>query len=312
MRLLLLGCTGFVGRALVPKLIDDGHVVTLVGRRVFKGLEGQQKSGNLNYLQLDPSNSNTWEEISLVKALEAADGVINLAGEPIAEKRWTTSHCNKIKKSRLETTRLLVEAMSRLRKAPQVLINASAIGFYGTSPDREFTESSPSGNDFLAGLCSDWEKMAGAKPRGTRLVVLRLGIVLGFDGGALGKMLPIFQAGLGGPLGSGLQWMSWIHRTDLCELISNAIVNKSWKGPINCVAPNPVSMSTFSSTLAKTIGRFNLLPVPAPILKIILGDGAKIVLEGQNVMSEKLSRLKFIFKYSHLEDALNQELLNTE
>ena len=184
------------------------------------------------------------------------------------------------------------------------IINASAIGYYGTSLSNEFTEDSTNGEDFLAKLCKNWEEEALKKPFFTRLVIFRIGIVLGKDGGALGKMLPIFKLGLGGPIGNGNQWMSWIHRDDLCELIINAIKDKKYNGIFNAVAPEPVKMREFSSKLASSLKRPNLLPVPGAPLRLMLGDGAKLVLEGQRVISIRLKNNFFKFKYPTLQNAL--------
>ena len=184
-----------------------------------------------------------------------------------------------------------------------MIINASAIGFYGTSLDQIFDETSPGGEDFLANLCKSWEQAATQKPFFTRLVILRIGIVLGVNGGALGKMLPIFKVGLGGPIGDGNQWMSWIHIDDLCDIIVNAIKDKKYSGIINAVSPEPVKMREFSSTLAQCLKRPNLLPVPGSTLKLILGDGAKLLLEGQKIKSIKLNNF-FKFKYPLLQEAL--------
>ncbi len=304
MRLLLLGCTGFVGRALVPRLLAAGHQLTLVSRRPASGKGLPAWTPQVDWLQLDPSDSASWQTDSLVKAVQAAEGVVNLAGEPIAEERWTPQHLQTIESSRLRTTSMLVEAMARMEAPPQVLVNASAVGFYGTSSELEFNESSPSGDDFLAGLCSAWEAAAQARPDATRLLVVRIGIVLGPDGGALGKMLPIFRAGFGGPVGTGRQWMSWIHRTDLCRLIEQALIDQSWSGVVNGVGPQPVTMATFARALGMSLGRPSLLPVPGAILMMLLGDGARVVLEGQRVVSERLSKLGFSFGYPDLAEAL--------
>ncbi|HJN36927.1 MAG: TIGR01777 family oxidoreductase [Prochlorococcus sp.] len=304
MRLLLLGCTGFVGRELVPRLLAAGHQLTLVSRRPASGKGLPAWTPQVDWLQLDPSDSASWQTDSLVKAVQAAEGVVNLAGEPIAEERWTAQHLQTIESSRLRTTSMLVEAMARMEAPPQVLVNASAVGFYGTSSELEFNESSPSGDDFLAGLCSAWEAAAQARPDATRLLVVRIGIVLGSDGGALGKMLPIFRAGFGGPVGTGRQWMSWIHRTDLCRLIEQALIDQSWSGVVNGVGPQPVTMATFARALGMSLGRPSLLPVPGAILMMLLGDGARVVLEGQRVVSERLSKLGFSFGYPDLAEAL--------
>ena len=244
MRLLLLGCTGFVGRELVPLLLEAGHQLSLVSRRLPRGFEAERADGRLEWLQLDPSRSQSWQVPELKEALQQADGVVNLAGEPIAEKRWTPAHRQLLETSRLETTRLLVEAISASPAPPSVLVNASAVGFYGTSSSARFKESSAPGDDFLASLCARWEAAAAAVPSSTRQLTVRIGIVLAPDGGALGKMLPVFRAGFGGPIGDGRQWMSWIHRRDLCALILQALTDGSWSGVVNGVAP-PVTMAAF-------------------------------------------------------------------
>ena len=305
MRLLLLGCTGFVGRELVPTLLKQGHQLTLISRRMARGYEAERAAGDLTWLQLDPASATSWQDAALLEAFNQADAVVNLTGEPIAEKRWTPAHLRVLEASRLETTRLLVEAMAASPTPPGVLINASAIGFYGTSATARFVESSPAGGDFLASLCQRWEQAAAAAPAGTRVVSVRIGIVLAADGGALGKMLPVFRAGFGGPIGSGQQWMSWIHRTDLCALLQQALVDDSWSGVVNAVAPEPASMATFSKQLGRSLGRPSLLPVPGPVLQVLLGDGAKVVLEGQQVASERLESLDFRFRYPSLASALD-------
>jgi len=185
-----------------------------------------------------------------------------------------------------------------------VLVNASAIGYYGTSREACFKESSANGSDFLASLCERWEEAAAAVPSATRLVTVRIGIVIAAGGGALGKMLPVFRAGFGGPIGSGQQWMSWIHRSDLCALIQRGLEDVSWTGVINGVAPQPVSMKAFARELGRSLGRPSLLPVPGPVLQVLLGDGARVVLEGQQVQSERLESLGFSFRYPDLSSAL--------
>ena len=302
MRLLLLGCTGFVGRELVPLLMELGHQLTLVSRRGQPSFA--RTDDRLICLSCDPADPASWQRADLRQALAAAQGVVNLAGEPIAEQRWTPAHRQKLLDSRLETTRLLVEAMARLPQAPQVLVNASAIGVYGTSLEARFEENSPAGDDFLAQLCRDWEAAAVAAPSPCRVVILRIGIVVGPDGGALGKMLPVFRAGFGGPVGSGRQWMSWIHRHDLCRLIATALEDSGYDGIYNAVAPEPTRMAIFAAALGRALGRPSLLPVPAPLLQLLLGDGARVVLEGQQVIPERLQRQGFSFVHRELNDAL--------
>ena len=308
MKLLLTGCTGFIGRELIPSLIKEGHSLTVISRQSKGQLKTIANDQDINCIQMNPAESSSWNKEEIQNALKSCEGVINLAGEPIAEKRWTDAHCKEITNSRLETTKNLIKNLRNLKKSPKVLINASAIGFYGSNPQTEFTEENIPGNDFLANLCKEWESIAKNKPRATRLLIVRIGIVLAKDGGALGKMLPIFRAGLGGPIGDGKQWMSWIHRTDLCNLINASIKNSAWSGVVNGVAPNPVRMNEFSNSLGQVLGRPSLLAVPGPILKLILGDGARVVLEGQNVKPQRLNKLKFKFSFPAINDAFQSIL----
>ncbi|EDY38073.1 conserved hypothetical protein TIGR01777 [Cyanobium sp. PCC 7001] len=302
MRVLLLGCSGFVGRELVPFLLELGHELILVSRREqpFPALLSERFSS----LQLDPSDPASWQGGQLPDALAMADGVVNLAGEPIAEKRWTPAHRQLLLQSRQRTTELLVGAMAQLPTPPQVLVNGSAVGYYGTSPDARFSEESPAGEDYLAEICQQWEAAASRCPAACRLVILRIGIVLGGDGGALGKMLPVFRMGFGGPIGSGRQWMSWIQRHDLCRLVAAALDDGAYAGVYNAVAPEPVRMAQFASCLGQVLGRPSLLPVPAPILQLLLGDGAQVVLDGQYVEPRRLLQQGFSFQYPGLASAL--------
>ncbi len=303
MKLLLTGCTGFIGRELIPLLIKEGHSLTVISRQTKGRLNTIVKNSRIRVIQMNPAESSSWDKEEIQNSLKSCEGVINLAGEPIAEKRWTTDHCKEITNSRIETTKNLIKNIRNLRKPPKVLINASAIGFYGSHSQTEFNEENIQGDDFLANLCKEWEFSATNKPRATRLLIVRIGIVLAKDGGALGKMLPIFRAGLGGPIGDGKQWMSWIHRTDLCKIISESVKNSAWSGVVNGVAPNPVRMNEFSNSLGQVLGRPSLIAVPGPILKLILGDGARVVLEGQNVQPQRLNKLKYKFSFPTINDA---------
>jgi len=303
MKLLLTGCTGLIGRELIPLLIKEGHSLTVISRQSERKLQTIANNSNITIIQMNPAESSSWNKEEIQNSLRNCEGVINLAGEPIAEKRWTDDHCKEITNSRLNTTKNLIENLRNLKKSPKILINASAIGFYGSHSQTKFTEENIPGDDYLANLCKEWESIAKEKPRATRLLIIRIGIVLAKDGGALGKMLPIFKAGLGGPIGDGKQWMSWIHRTDLCNLINESIQNSSWSGVINGVAPNPVRMNEFAHSLGKAVGRPSLLKLPGPILKLFLGDGAKVVLEGQNVQSQRFKKLKFKFIFPQIDDA---------
>ena len=304
MRILLVGCSGFVGRALVPQLLAAGHSLTLVSRS-SQPLPGVQHP-QLQRLQADPANPLSWQQPGLQQALASAEAVVNLAGEPIAEKRWTPQHVQLLRSSRIDTTSALVAALAALPEwqRPTVLINGSAIGYYGTSTSQEFAETSPAGSDVLGQLCVAWEQEARVAESFCRVVILRIGIVLGADGGALGKMLPVFRMGFGGPIGDGQQWMSWISRIDLCQLISTALADPAYSGVYNAVAPHPTSMATFAATLGRCLGRPSLLPVPGPLLQLLLGDGAKVVLEGQKVLPCRLQEQGFTFAYGELSAAL--------
>ncbi len=304
MRLLLLGCTGFVGKELVPALLKEGHELCIISRKNINNLKINIPLDKFKFLKIDLSKKQNWSNKNLLINLKDSDGIINLIGEPIADKKWTSIQKEEIEKSRINSTKFLMETLKKSRINPKVIINGSAIGFYGTSLTQEFNENSQSGNDFLANLCNKWEEVANGKPFFSRLVIFRIGIVLEAEGGALGKMLPVFKIGLGGPIGDGNQWMSWIHRSDLCGLIIKALVDKQFSGVYNAVAPEPVLMKYFSKTLGRCLKRPDLLPVPGTILKLLLGDGAKLVLEGQKVISIKLQEKIYKFKYPLLEKAI--------
>jgi uncharacterized protein (TIGR01777 family) len=297
-RLLLLGCTGLVGRALVPLLAEAGHDLVVVSRRPAPPAAGQ-------LLQLDVLDPVAWaSQGPLAAAVAAVDGVVNLTGEPIAEKRWTPAHRALLRASRVEVTQRLAAAITAAPVPPQVLVSGSAVGYYGTSVDGCFDEESPCGDDTLAELCRDWEAAAQAVPSACRVVRLRTGIVLAPEAGALGRMLPLFRAGLGGPVGDGRQWMSWIDRSDLCAVIAEALANPAWGGALNGTAPSPVTMAEFCATLGRVLSRPSLLPVPAPVLQLLLGDGARVVLEGQRVLPRRLQALGFRFRFPELSAAL--------
>tara|TARA_B100000963_G_scaffold67812_1_gene55990 strand:- start:18132 stop:19064 length:933 start_codon:yes stop_codon:yes gene_type:complete len=305
MRILLIGCTGFIGKSLIPKLISEGHELYIVSRKDITQLKLNISFDKISFIKLNLAKENNWENKNFINQLKSSEAVINLSGEPIADKRWSEAQKQEIENSRINTTAYLMENLKKFNINPKVVINASAIGFYGSSLDEEFNEISPAGNDFLAKLCKRWEAKASQKPFFTRLVIFRIGIVLGINGGALSKMLPIFKVGLGGPIGDGNQWMSWIHIDDLCELILNALKDKKFSGVFNAVAPKPVRMREFALTLAKCLNRPNLFPVPGATLKLLLGDGAKLVLEGQKVISIKLRNNFYKFKYPQIQEAIS-------
>jgi hypothetical protein len=305
MKVAVTGGTGFVGSRLVERLQSLGHEVILLTRNPLKAqqLFPQEVYTGVQVVAYDPMQLGDWQQV-----LAGCEGVVNLAGEPIAEARWTAAQKQTILTSRVVTTQNLVEAIHQANPRPSVLVNASAIGFYGTSEAATFDESSPSGDDFLAQVCQQWEAAAKAvESSGTRVVILRLGIVLG-PGGALAKMLPPFRMFAGGPIGTGRQWFSWIHRDDVVNLIVQALTDPSWQGIYNATAPHPVQMAELCTELGRVLNRPSWLPVPSFALEALLGEGAKVVLEGQRVLPSHTLAADFAYEYPDLPQALAQVL----
>ncbi|MEG4969612.1 TIGR01777 family oxidoreductase [Microcoleus sp. B6-A1] len=305
MKVAIAGATGFVGSRLVEKLQAAGHQVVVLSRDGAKAGRVFPASAypNLEVVAYTPAESGDWQ-----KSIAGCDAVVNLAGVPIAEERWTEARQQAILDSRRLTTAKLVEAIVNANPRPSVFVSASAIGYYGTSETAEFDETSLAGNDFLATVCKDWEAAAQpAKNAGTRLAILRLGIVLGM-GGALAKMLPAFKLFAGGPIGTGKQWFSWVHREDVVDLILYALQNSQVEGVLNATAPNPVRMNELCQTLGEVLKRPSWLPVPGFALEMLLGDGAKVVLEGQKVLPKQTLASGFQYQYPTLKLALEEIL----
>ncbi|WP_293350014.1 MULTISPECIES: TIGR01777 family oxidoreductase [unclassified Microcoleus] len=305
MKVAIAGATGFVGTRLVEKLQAAGHQMVVLSRDAAKAGRVFPASAyrNLEVVAYTPAESGDWQ-----KSIAGCDAVVNLAGVPIAEERWTEARQQAILDSRRLTTGKLVEAIVNANPKPSVFVSASAIGYYGTSETAEFDENSPAGNDFLAEVCKDWEAAAQpAKNAGTRLAILRLGIVLGM-GGALAKMLPPFKLFAGGPIGTGKQWFSWIHREDVVDLILYCLQNSQVQGVLNATAPNPVRMNELCQTLGEVLSRPSWLPVPSFALEMLLGDGAKVVLEGQKVLPKQTLASGFQYQYPTLKLALAEIL----
>jgi uncharacterized protein len=297
MKIAIVGATGFVGSRLVEQLQTQGHQVKILTRQPGTAANRFPQAEIVGY---SPLKSGEWQ-----KSIDRCDAVVNLAGEPIAEKRWTPAQKQTILDSRKLGTQKIVEAIEQAEVKPQVLINASAIGYYGTSETAKFDETSAAGTDFLAEVCTAWETAAQAvTASGTRLVILRMGIVLGENGGALGKMLAPFSAFVGGPIGSGKQWFSWIHRDDVVKLIITAITDSQMQGVYNATAPNPVTMQDFAQTLGTVMSRPSWLPVPNFALEAMLGEGAIVVLQGQQVTPTQTLAQGFSFQYPQLQPAL--------
>ncbi len=297
MKIAIAGATGFVGSRLVEQLQAQGHQVIILTR---SPQQASNRFGQAQIVGYNPLKSGEWQQ-----SISGCDAVINLAGEPIAEKRWTPAQKRSILDSRQLGTQKIVEAIELATVKPQVLINASAIGYYGTSETSKFDETSPSGRDFLAEVCTAWETAAQAvTANGTRLVILRLGIVLGENGGVLGKMLAPFSAFVGGPIGSGNQWFSWIHRDDVVKLIVAALNDTKMQGIYNATAPNPTTMTEFAQTIGTVMNRPSWLPVPNFAIEALLGEGAIVVLQGQQVVPTRTLAQGFDFQYSTLKPAL--------
>lgn len=301
MKVAITGATGFVGSRLVERLKSDGHQVVVFSRNVNKAENVFPKSTfpNVEIIAYTPTESGAWQD-----AIAGCDGVVNLTGEPIGEGRWTPQRKQEILNSRKLGTQKVVEAIAKANPKPSVLVNTSAIGYYGTSETTTFDESSPAGNDFLAQVCQEWEAEAQkVKESGTRLVILRFGIVLGM-GGAIAKMITPFKLFAGGPIGSGRQWFSWIHRDDLVNLIIAALTKPEMEGVFNATAPNPVRMSELAQAMGEVMQRPSWLPVPNFAIEALLGEGAIVVLEGQQVLPKRTQASGFNYQYTSVKEAL--------
>jgi uncharacterized protein len=297
MNIVVSGGTGFIGRALCTSLLQRGDHVTVLTR----AKASSQRPGSTPVsVEWNGHQAGTWEQ-----SLEGADAVINLAGASIADTRWTDARKRQLTDSRVLTTRLLVEAMSRRSSKPRMLISASGIGYYGPSDDRLLDEGAARGTGFLADLCLAWEAEAmRAAEFGTRVVILRTGMVLEADGGALAKMLLPFRLFAGGPIMPGTQWVSWIHRRDHIGLIQWALETPGISGPLNAVAPGAVTMKRFCEILGSVLGRPSWFPVPGLALHIALGELGSLMTTGQRVNPAKALAGGYVFQYPMLEPAL--------
>ncbi len=295
MTILVAGASGLVGRALVPRLTGQGH-------RVFKLV--RRPAEKSDEIQWDPAAGQFASG-----ALAEADAVINLAGENLAAGRWTKVRRDLILRSRVDTARTLVEAIGRSAHRPAVFINASATGIYGDRGDEVLTETSAAGTGFLADVCHAWEEPLAALPAGVRAVALRTGVVLTPQGGALAKMLPAFRAGVGGRLGNGRQWMSWITLDDLLGVIGHVLTHPECAGPINAVAPQPVTNAEFTAVLGRVLRRPTVFPVPAFALRLLFGQMAdEALLSSSRAVPKVLLDTGFNFRQGEIEPALRQLL----
>ncbi len=293
MKLLVTGGTGFIGRQLCQALVSEGNRVTVFARDPEKGerILGKQVDFVADLGELVPS--------------DRFDAIVNLAGAPVFGGRWTAKRKQAIRDSRIGTTAKLVSFVARSEYKPKVLISGSAIGYYGDQGDRSLDESAPGRPEFSHELCRDWEAEAGkVREQGVRLCIVRTGLVVGKGGGFLQPMLLPFRLGLGGRLGSGEQWISWIHMDDYLAMIRRLLEDDSLEGVFNATAPNPVTNREFTETLARVLHRPALLPMPAWVVRLLLGEMSGLLLGGQRVLPVRFQQAGFQFRYPELEPAL--------
>ena len=297
MRVFVTGATGFVGRALIPRLQRDGHTVVAWVR-------SPARARGLLGAEVELVHADTAPD-GLVGAIERSDSVVNLAGEPLMGGRWTAARRAVLEGSRIAVTEQLVRAMAEAKSRPRVFISGSAVGYYGDRTDELLTEASSTADDFLARLCRRWECAAQEADRlGARVVLLRTGVVLGRAGGALEYVLPPFRLGMGGPVGSGKQYLPWVHLHDLVKIIAVALVDDRYRGPVNGVAPEKATSRSFARALGRVLRRPAILPLPALALKVLFGEAASVLLASQRVDPRVLRELGFAFDFPTLDSAL--------
>ncbi len=296
MKILVTGATGLIGRSLCRALTDESHTVVAVSRSPAK----PQGLAVAEVYQWDPQSGPLPQA-----ALDGVDAVVNLAGEPLDARRWSDQQKRLIRDSRVVTTRNLVEGLSSVDRKPAVLVSGSAVGFYGDRGDEQLEETSPAGRGFMSEVCEEWEREAArATELAVRVVEVRTGVVLSADGGALQKMLSPFKLGLGGPLGSGKQWFPWIHIKDIVGIFRHAIVTSSLTGPVNGVAPEPVTNREFTRELARALHRPAFLPVPEMALRVLMGEMSEVLFGSQRVVPKAALASGYECHYPLLASAL--------
>jgi uncharacterized protein (TIGR01777 family) len=305
MRVTVTGATGLLGRPLVAALQDRGIEVSVLSRDAERAKQSLGRDGKP---KIEAYAWDLLSEPAPVAALEGRQAVLHLAGENVAQ-RWSASAKQAIRESRVTGTRNLLAGMRAAAQAPSALISSSAIGYYGPHGEEPLDEDAPAGGGFLPQVCVEWEAAArGASLLGMRVVTPRLGIVLDRRGGALGRMLPAFRLGLGGAIAGGRQYMSWIHIEDVAGMICAALQDERWSGPVNATAPEPVTNREFTSVLARVLERPAVLPVPAPALRLLLGEMAEIIVTGARAVPAKPLVLGYEFNHPQLEPALRAAL----
>jgi uncharacterized protein (TIGR01777 family) len=297
MRIVVAGGSGFLGSALIARLTTDGHQIVVLTRRTSSASPPHART-TLETWSAD-GQTGPW-----AKAIDGADAVVNLSGESIAGKRWSETQKDRIRQSRLLATRSLTKAIREATRTPGVFISASAVGYYGDRGDEMLAEASPPGHDFLAGVCKDWEAEANAIRDLTRVVLVRTGIALDRRGGALPKMLPPFYLFVGGPIGSGRQYMPWIHREDWVRMVAWAVRDVSTRGAINATSPTPVTNKEFTTALGHAVKRPSFMPVPPFAIRLALGEMADaLLLSGQRALPVRALDAGFSFKFSKIDEA---------
>ena len=298
MKIVIIGATGFIGKMLFTVLLSEDHDITVITRDVEYARENL--GDNALFFAWDGK-----DEAILAEAFKGARAIINLAGENLSAKPWTEKQKQKILESRIATTNAIVNVINGMPQKPEVLLQASAIGYYGSSLTTVLDEDSPPGNGFLAKVTKQWETEALKLDNDVRLILLRSGIVLGPNGGALSSMAKPFKLGLGGHAGSGKQWLSWIHLDDEVEAIRFLLEKKSAKGVFNLTAPQPVRMKTFSKELAKVMKKNSWMHIPSFIIKILMGSmGREMILSSRKVLPKRLLDEGFKFRFNDLRMAL--------
>ena len=297
MRIIITGGTGLIGKMLCSALLADQHQVIVLSRNPEK-VNNMPLGVRLE--QWDGKTAANWGQL-----VEDAGAIINLAGEGIADGRWSKERKQRIRESRIHAGLAVQEAIRQATNKPQVLLQASAVGYYGPHGNEVVTEETPLGHDFLAKVCHDWEaSTVGVAQLGVRRAVLRTGVVLSTEGGALPKMMLPFKLFAGGPIGGGKQWLPWIHLQDEVRAIQFLLNQENASGPFNLSAPNPVTNKEFGKILGKVMGRPALMPTPGAAMKAILGEMSTVLLDGQRAVPSRLQELGFTFTFPLLENAL--------
>ncbi|MFW6063507.1 MAG: TIGR01777 family oxidoreductase [Chloroflexota bacterium] len=306
MRVILTGGSGLIGRALTDLLIGDGHEVIILSRSPGRLTDLPQ---GVRAVGWDSRSADGWGHLA-----DGATAIVNLAAENLAgdgffPSRWTPERKRRIRQSRLDAGRAVVQAVEQVENKPEVLVQASAIGYYGTHKDKVISEEHPAGDDFLAQLCVEWEESTAAvEEMGVRRAIARTGLVLSAEDGSLPRVLLPYKLFVGGPFGDGQQWWSWIHLQDEARAIRFLIDREAARGPFNLTTPNPLTNDQFGRTLARVLGRPHYFPVPGFLMRALFGEVSMVVLEGQRVIPQRLQEMGFEFNYEQLQPALQDVL----